>query len=74
MPVEHPAAALRVPVPLHLLPQPGDPPAQRLFSWSVAVEVLPGAQQPHAQEGGLDEVAAIILAEERNASQPSVHS
>ena len=60
------AAALRMPVPFDLAPEPCDALAQAPLGGGVGVEELAGAKKPLKQKGGLDDVAAIVLAAERN--------
>ena len=66
MPVEHGAAAAGVPVPFDRLPDPVDALAQLPFRGVALAEVLPGAQQAGDQEGGLDQIAAVVLRAERD--------
>src|SRR3569833_606476 len=74
MPIEDLPSFQRVPVPLHFLPEPIDASAQRLFSSSVSIEILPCTEKPHAQERSLHQVTAVVLAEERNrGASSSVH-
>src|SRR3546814_10719374 len=60
VPVQDLLAVAGVPAPVDRLPQPVDRLAQARFSG----EVLPRAEQPRYQEGGFDQVAAVILRRE----------
>src|SRR5215207_8335741 len=66
VPVEELAAALRVPAPLDLAPDIADAPAQALLLGAIGVEVLAGAEEAHHEIGGLDDVAPVVLAAERD--------
>src|SRR6185312_17555166 len=66
VPIQELAAALGVPTPLGLLPEPADAVADLSPGRRSALEILPRAQQPHDEKGGLDEVAAIVLAPKGN--------
>ena len=61
MPVEHLAAALRVPVPFGFTPERIDAVPQLALLRVLAVEVLTGAQQARDEKGGFDKVAAVVL-------------
>ena len=55
-----------MPVPFDLAPEPSDALAQAPFGRIRGVEELACAEKALEQEGGLDDVAAIVLAAERN--------
>ena len=65
MPVEEVAVLLLAePVPLDVAPQLRDGVADLAFGGVVAIEVLPGGEQPLHHEGGLDEIGAVIVGPE----------
>src|SRR5262249_10194833 len=64
VPVEDVVAVARVPVPLDLAPELVDAAAQQRLRRVGATEILARAEQAGEQVGGLDEVAAVVLAGE----------
>src|SRR3712207_1754160 len=65
-------AVLRLPepVPLDLLPEPGDGAPDAALDVGIAVEVLPRGEQPLGQEGGLHQVGAVVVAAEDGERLP----
>ncbi len=73
MPLQSRAVA-RVPAPFDLVPQVVDEASDLRFLRVFALEIFPRAQKTHDQERRLDQIAAIILAHERNrGAGASIH-
>src|SRR5690554_4136268 len=62
VPIQHVAVrALSIPAPLDFLPQPRRRPAYLALDGVVAIEVLPGREQPLNHERRFDEIAAVVV-------------
>src|SRR4051812_35057923 len=54
-------AAVGMPVPLDIVPKQVDCRPQAVFALISAGKKLTGAEQSHHQEGGFNEIAAVVL-------------
>src|SRR5215469_11274785 len=55
------AGLLPIPVPFDRSPQRGDGSANLLLGGSILREVLPGGEESLHQEGGFDQIAAVVI-------------
>ncbi len=72
VPVEDLAPTLGEPIPFHIFPEECDPPSQGILRRGLMREVLPCAEQAHAEKRGLHQICGVILAPEgdRRAGGP----